>query len=68
LPAMKDFLSRLVQAETTTATGELPGAEVVAAELSRSGIEAVVDTWDRTRANVSARVKSCGDRGGLLFA
>src|SRR4030042_1802949 len=65
---MKQFLSKLVQAETTNETGELAGAEVICAELGRSGIEAPIDAWDRTRANVWAKVKSDGSRAALLFA
>src|SRR4030042_2062805 len=65
---MKQFLSKLVQAETTAQTGELGGAEVICAELGRGGIEAHIDAWDRTRANVGARVKSGGRRAALLFA
>ena len=65
---MKQFLSKLVQAETTAQTGELAGAEVICAELGRSGIEAHIDAWDGTRANVWARVKSRGSSAALLFA
>jgi len=65
---MNDFLSKLVQIDTTCSAGELGAAKAVAEELSASGIEARVDCWDRTRANVSARVGSEGSRGALVFA
>ena len=65
---MNDFLSRLVQAETTPRTGELAAAQVISHELALSGIEARIDAWDGSRANVAARIKSSGQRPALLFA
>ena len=65
---MNDFLSRLVQAETTPRTGELAAAQVISDELALSGIEARIDAWDGSRANVAARIKSSGQRPALLFA
>ena len=65
---MKELLKKLVQAETTAQVGELAGAQVISADFARSGIDSSIDTWDGTRANVSARVKSAGGRAALLFA
>lgn len=65
---MKDFLTKLVQIDTTASKGELPAARLVAEELALSGINAEIDSWDRTRANVSARIPSEGERRPLLFA
>jgi succinyl-diaminopimelate desuccinylase len=65
---MKELLKKLIQAETTAEKGELAAAEVIADEFSRSGIDSRVDSWDQTRANVVACVKSAGRRAGLLFA
>jgi succinyl-diaminopimelate desuccinylase len=65
---MKELLKRLIRAETTQEKGELAGAEIISAELGRSGIDSRIDRWDQTRANITARVKSGGERGALLFA
>jgi succinyl-diaminopimelate desuccinylase len=65
---MKELLKKLIQTETTAEKGELAAAEVIAGEFGRSGIDSRVDSWDQTRANVVAHVKSAGQRAGLLFA
>lgn len=65
---MIDLLSRLVQAETTARTGELAAAQAISDELALSAVEARIDIWDRTRANIWARVKSAGRKPALLFA
>ncbi|MBN2270440.1 MAG: hypothetical protein JXN61_07495, partial [Sedimentisphaerales bacterium] len=65
---MIDFLSELVQAETTTRTGELAAAQVISNELALSAIEARIDTWDQARANIQARIRSQGRKPALLFA
>jgi len=65
---MIDFLSRLVQAETTTRTGELAATRLISDELALSDIEARIDVWDQTRANVCARIESADQRPALLFA
>jgi len=61
-------LKKLIQAETTAEKGELAAAEVICDEFNRSDIYSKIDCWDQTRANIIARVKSDGDRAGLLFA
>ncbi len=65
---MKELLKKLVQAESTPDKGELAAAEVISAELGRSGIDSRIDSWDRTRANIIAQVKSAGHKAALLFA
>ncbi len=65
---MKKLLRKLVGAETTARKGELAAAEIISAELGRSGIDSRIDSWDETRANIIARVTSAGRRGALLFA
>lgn len=65
--AMKEFLRRLIQAETTPQKGELAAAQIIAAELNRSGMESRVETWDQTRANIIARVRSARRKKALLF-
>jgi len=65
---MKKLLSKLIQAQTTADKGELAAAEIISAELGRSGIDSRIDNWDQTRANITAQVKSSGHKGALLFA
>jgi succinyl-diaminopimelate desuccinylase len=65
---MKKLLRKLIGAETTAQKGELAAAEVISAELGRSGIDSRIDSWDGSRANITARVKSAGRRAALLFA
>jgi len=65
---MKELLKKLIEAETTSEKGELAAAELISAEFRRSGIDSGIDSWDHTRANITAHVKSAGSRAGLLFA
>jgi succinyl-diaminopimelate desuccinylase len=65
---MKEFLRKLIQSETTAEKGELAAAAIISAELGRSGIDCRIDSWDQTRANIIAWVKSAGHRAALLFA
>ena len=70
---MKKLLRRLIGAETTAQKGELAAAEIISAELGRSGIDCRIDSWDGTRANIiaqvpQAQVSSAGRKGALLFA
>lgn len=65
---MKKLLSKLIRAQTTADKGELAAAEIISVELGRSGIDSSIDKWDRTRANITAHVKSSGHKGALLFA
>jgi len=65
---MKELLKKLIQAESTPQKGELAAAEIISAELSRSGINSRIYTWDKTRANIIAQATSGGRKGALLFA
>jgi succinyl-diaminopimelate desuccinylase len=65
--AMKEFLRKLIRAETTADKGELAAAQIILDEFRRSGIESRVDSWDKTRANVIGHLKSGGSKGALLF-
>jgi len=65
---MKTLLKKLVKAESTAQAGELAAAKVIRRELSRSGIDAHIDTWDENRANLMVRLKSKAARPALLFA
>ena len=65
---MKELLKQLIRAESTLEKGELAAAEIISAELSHPGIDCRIDTWDQTRANIIAQVKSGGRKGALLFA
>jgi len=63
---MKELLRKLVQAETTAQKGELTAAQTISAELGRSGIDSQIDSWDQTRANIIAQVKSPGRKAAPL--
>ena len=65
---MKKLLKKLIQAETTAEKGELAAANIICEELALSGINSAIDSWDRTRANITARIKSAGRKKALLFA
>lgn len=65
---MKKLLRQLVQAQTTADKGELAAAEIISAELGSFGIESRIDSWDKTRANITAHLKSSGSKKALLFA
>ena len=65
---VKEFLKKLVRADSTLEKGELAVAKAISDELSRSGVACRIDCWDKTRANVVAQVKSKGGRAALLFA
>jgi len=64
---VKALLKRLIQAETTAKKGELAAAEIISAELGRSGIDSRIDSWDQNRANIIAHIQSGGRRRALLF-
>jgi len=65
---MKELLKKLIQVQTTAEKGELGAAEVISAELRKSGIDSRIDTWGQNRANITAHIKSTGRRAALLFA
>jgi len=64
---MKQLLKKLIQAEPTGDKGELAAAQVLAEYLSGCGIDCRVDKWQGSRANLTARIKSNGQRDALLF-
>jgi succinyl-diaminopimelate desuccinylase len=65
---MKDLLIKLVRAQTTAQKGELSAAEVVLSEFGRSMIDARIDSWSQSRANIIAHIRSADTRPALLFA
>jgi succinyl-diaminopimelate desuccinylase len=65
---MKQLLKKLVDAQSTVEKGELAAAKVIGEEFAKSGIASVIDRWEQTRANVTATIKSSGEKKGILFA
>ena len=65
---MKELLKKLIEAESTESAGELAAAQVISAEFARCGIKSEIDVWDKTRANITAHIKSSGEKPALLFA
>ena len=65
---MKELLKQLIVAESTESAGELAAAKVISTEFARYGIKSEIDTWDKTRANITARIKSKDNKPALLFA
>lgn len=66
--ALKELLKKLVKAQSTPEKGELASAEAVSDEFGKSGINCRIDTWDQTRANITAQVNSASSKKALLFA
>ena len=64
---MKTLLKKLIQAKSTAEEGELAAAQIISAELDHFGVDSRIDSWDAGRANITARVKSAGRKGSLLF-
>lgn len=65
---MENLLKELIQAAPTAENGEHRAAYVLREYFASYGIDAVVEIWDRTRANVTVYLRSSGDKPGLLFA
>jgi succinyl-diaminopimelate desuccinylase len=65
---VKGLLRKLIEIESTALKGELAAANIIRAELGRSGIDAVIETWNGSRANLAAHIKSAGQKKALLFA
>ena len=61
------MLKKLICVETTAETGELGCAEIIREELSDIGIDSQIEVWGEKRANIVARAKSSGSKGGLLI-
>jgi len=64
---MKELLKKLIKAKSTTETGELASAKILADYFKNAGLKPQIDVWDKNRANVTVRLKSTGEKGGLLF-
>ncbi|MBN1125209.1 MAG: M20 family metallopeptidase [Sedimentisphaerales bacterium] len=64
---MKQLLKDLIRTKPTLEHGERAAAEVLAGYFQQHGIEAAVDIWDDKRANITAHIKSDGQKPALLF-
>lgn len=65
---MENLLKELVKAQPTVDNGELQAAKVLAEYLQSHNIKCDIDCWDGCRANMTAHIKSSGQRDALLFA
>jgi len=68
---MKKLLEQLVSAAPTLENGELQAAEVLKGYFEHHGLDAEIDVWEGTRANVLMLLKADGcaaSRGPLLIA
>ena len=64
---MIELLKKLIQADSTLATGEVDAANVLCEYFIANGVDCEVDCFDGNRANAIARVKG-GDGKALMFA
>jgi succinyl-diaminopimelate desuccinylase len=64
---MKKLLKELIGTAPTVENGEAECTKVLKRYFSFAGIDCIVDRWDGNRANITARIASCGQKGGLLF-
>lgn len=65
---MITILKKLINADSTIDKGEFTVASLIAQEFKKSGIPCSIDRWDKTRANVIARIKARNPRkNALLF-
>lgn len=64
---MKDLLKKLISAPSTLTDGELQAANTLAEFFADHGINAQVDNWVDSRANITAHLKSTGQKPALLF-
>ncbi len=65
---MKELLKKLIDAKSTPDVGEIDCANVLADFFLAAGIKPKVDVWDSNRANLTAVLKSAGQKPALLFA
>ena len=65
---MKKLLIELIRTAPTVENGEVECTKALAGYFSSVGIDCVSDHWDGKRANITARIGSCGQKAGLLFA
>jgi len=64
---MENLLRQLIQARSTTESGEREAAEVIASHFQQCGVNCHIDRWEENRTNVVAHVQSTGRRPALLF-
>jgi len=64
---MKELLKNLIRAKSTLDTGEIKCANVLADFFRSAGIKPNVEVWNKTRANITVRIKSTGKKPALLF-
>ncbi len=64
---MKEFLKKLIQADSGPEAGELNASHVIQEAFEGYGIECATDVWDGNRANVVARVRTSGRKKGLMI-
>jgi len=64
----KQLLKKLINADSTKDTGELQAAQVLKNFFADHNINAQLDVWDQTRANITAHIKGQGSAPPLIFA
>lgn len=64
---MKEFLKKLIQADSGPDAGELNASHVIQKAFEGYGIECHTDVWDGNRANVVARVRTPGRKKALMI-
>jgi succinyl-diaminopimelate desuccinylase len=64
---MKELLKKLIKAKSTSETGELECAQTLANYFKAAGLKPELQVWDKKRANVTVRVKSTGEKDGILL-
>ncbi|MEN6387102.1 MAG: M20 family metallopeptidase [Phycisphaerales bacterium] len=64
---MKELLKNLIKAKSTSDTGELSAAKVLAEYFKAAGLKPEIDVWDKNRANLTVRLKSTGEKEGILL-
>ncbi|OQY05890.1 MAG: hypothetical protein B6I25_04960 [Planctomycetales bacterium 4572_13] len=64
---MKELLKRLIQATPTLENGELKAGKILVDFFNQHGIEASLDHWDKTRANVVASIGNKDDNAPTLL-
>jgi len=65
---MKKLLKELIGTAPTVENGEAECTNALKRYFSSAGIDSIVDCWEGNRANITARIASCGEKAGLLFA
>lgn len=65
---MLNLLKNLINARSTTDTGELAAARALADFFEAAAADTTVDVWDANRANCTVRVSSTGEKPALMFA